>query len=77
MHGELMKKHNELVSRGDIPGSDHLIKRGSSSSSLDSGILYSNTPTISPAVALDEDGDDISTLPFPPFKPFFDQRSNQ
>ena len=55
---EIVAKHAELVKRGEDPGSAHLRKR-------QSGDVPGNTPTIEPAVALDEDGQDISMFCLP------------
>lgn len=54
-YAEVMAKHEELVKRGEDPGSAHLLKR-------QSGEVQGNPPTIQPAVGVDEDGQDISTL---------------
>lgn len=67
-YAEILSKHNEIVKRGDIPGSGHFIERRAADSSSDSqpeigGTLFGKTPTVSPAVALDEDGRDISIVP--------------
>ena len=71
-YAEVLAKHNELVKRGEAPGSAHLLwKRrhgGSSSSGSDSedgesaptSILVADTPSVTPAVGLDQDGQDIS-----------------
>ena len=75
-YGEVLAKHNELVKRGETPGSAHLLSKrhkiDSSNSGSDSGsdsedgvstptsILFGDTPTVTPAVALDQDGQDIS-----------------
>jgi hypothetical protein len=95
-YAELVAKHNEIVKRGDIPGTAHIVRNADSSSApptsssddsdsdsdsnsdsdteldetselsdgtqsgSDKGILRGNNPTVSPAVALDEDGNDIS-----------------
>lgn len=53
------------MKRGELPGSGHFLKRrdfmsGSDTSEDFSSFLAGNTPTISPAIALDEDGQDIS-----------------
>jgi hypothetical protein len=52
-YAEVVAKHEELVKRGEDPGSAHLRKR-------QNGDVPGNTPTIQPAVAVDEDGQDIS-----------------
>ena len=67
-YAEILAKHNEIVKRGEHPGSGHLLGRrdaasGSELNVATPGILLGNTPTITPAVALDEDGQDISTEP--------------
>jgi hypothetical protein len=71
-YGEVLAKHNELVKRGETPGSGHLLSKrhkiDSSSSGSDSedgastptSILFGDTPTVTPAVAVDQDGQDIS-----------------
>jgi hypothetical protein len=72
-YAEIVAKHNDLIKRGEFPGSGHVLERRqndiattflNSLSSADgddsNDILFGNTPTISPAVALDEDGQDIS-----------------
>ena len=71
-YGEVLAKHNELVKRGETPGSAHLLakrhKGGSSKSVSDSqtevttptSILLADTPAVTPAVPLDQDGQDIS-----------------
>lgn len=57
-YAEVFNKHNEIIKRGENPGAGHLQKRQNSAKpSIDTA----NPPTISPAVALDEDGQDIST----------------
>ena len=53
-YAEILAKHNEIVKRGELPGSGHLLDRRAK------GFLPGDTPKISPAVALDEDGQDIS-----------------
>jgi hypothetical protein len=76
-YSQLVAKHNEIVKRGENPGSAHLKKRkngGNSSNaktitqaakaSSATGVSVSKQPSISPAVALDEDGQDICTFPF-------------
>lgn len=58
---EVLSKHYEIVKRGEVPGSGHFIeRRDPSSGSKD--ILFGETPTVSPALALDEDGKDISIV---------------
>ena len=52
-YAEIVAKHEELVKRGENPGSGHLGKR-------QNGEVQGNPPTIHPAVAVDEDGQDIS-----------------
>jgi hypothetical protein len=66
-YAEVLSKHYEIVKRGEIPGSGHFIERRATDSSSDSSsgnedILFGETPTVSPAVALDEDGKDISIV---------------
>ena len=66
-YAEVLSKHYELVKRGEIPGSGHFIERRAADSSSNSapdskGILFGDTPTVSPAVAVDEDGKDISIV---------------
>jgi hypothetical protein len=72
-YSAILEKHNEILRRGDNPGVAHLRKRdGSSDSELltspsenendtTTGILFGNPPAVTPAVTLDEDGQDIST----------------
>jgi Eukaryotic aspartyl protease len=69
-HAEVLAKHNEIIKRGEIPGSGHLLDRRQVSSGSESegegesdSPIFSETPTISPAVALDEDGKDICMEP--------------
>jgi hypothetical protein len=69
-YAEVLAKHNEIVKRGEIPGSGHLLDRRQVSSGSESegeggsdSPIFSVTPTISPAVALDEDGQDICMEP--------------
>jgi hypothetical protein len=57
-YAEVIAKHEELIKRGEDPGSAHLRKR-------QSGDVQGNAPTITPAVAVDEDGQDIS-IPYLP-----------
>lgn len=52
-YAEVIAKHEELIKRGEDPGSAHLRKR-------QNGDVKGNAPTITPAVAVDEDGQDIS-----------------
>lgn len=66
-YAEVLSKHFEIIKRGEIPGSGHLIERraahpSSGSGSKDENILFGDTPTVSPALALDEDGKDISIV---------------
>jgi len=72
----VLNAHNEVIERGEEPGSAHLIRRQESDSEstdfeTDSGtqsdavttadgFLQGKQPSISPAVALDEDGQDVS-----------------
>lgn len=58
-YSEVLEKHNDLVKRGENPGDGHLIERKFGANGLPKPLL-GNPPTVSPAVALDEDGDDIS-----------------
>jgi len=68
-HAEVLAKHNEIVKRGEIPGSGHLLDRRQVSSGSESegegepSAIFSTTPTLSPAIALDEDGHDICIEP--------------
>ena len=73
-YSAVLDAHNEVLKRGEYPGEGHLVRRSPSGS--DSGtdlgsdlaatpsaaatFLPGNPPTISPAVTLDEDGQDIS-----------------
>ena len=73
-YAEVLAKHNELVKRGETPGSAHLLSKRRngdfSSSGSDSepeagaptSILFADTPAVTPAVSLDQDGQDISIL---------------
>jgi hypothetical protein len=66
-YAEVLSKHFEIIKRGEIPGSGHFIERrgahpSSGSGSESENILFGETPTVSPALALDEDGKDISIV---------------
>jgi len=66
-YAEVLSKHYEIVKRGEFPGSGHFIERRAPDPSANSqpqteGTLFGKTPTVSPAVALDEDGQDISIV---------------
>lgn len=66
-YAEVLSKHLEIIKRGEIPGSGHIIERRGARPSSGSGsgsgnILFGETPTVSPALALDEDGKDISIV---------------
>jgi len=52
---EIQSKHFELIRRGELPGEAHILER------RQNGVVVGDKPTISPAVVLDEDGQDIST----------------
>jgi hypothetical protein len=54
-YAEVLAKHNEIIKRGENPGSGHLRKRQNNKP-----VDNANAPTITPAVAVDEDGQDIS-----------------
>ena len=58
-YAEVLNAHYEVMKRGEFPGTGHLQKRQSAR-----GFLHSSSPTISPAIALDEDGHDVSKYLF-------------
>ena len=73
-YAEILRKHNDLIKRGEYPGSGHILGRRQSDIAITSptslslaegentnGILFGDHPTISSAAPLDEDGQDIST----------------
>ena len=51
---EIQSKHFDLIRRGELPGEAHILER------RQNGVVPGDTPSISPAVVLDEDGQDIS-----------------
>jgi hypothetical protein len=57
---EILSKHNDLIKRGILPGEGHVLERRQFVDKPNgTGILEGDPPTISPAVVLDEDGNDI------------------
>ena len=71
---EILAKHYEIIKRGELPGFGHFLERrdvdhlsDAASEILPSGPIFAKEPEIQPALALDEDGNDISIFFFLPF----------